>query len=306
MARIATDELERLKSVDLVRLVESDGLALKRIGKDLACACPFHDGDREPSLIVSLEKNLFHCFACGAAGSPIGWVMRRRGVSFRRAVELLRAECGDQSGSPGDGVDAVPKMAASRIVAPLLPSADDAALLAEVVGFYQATLKTSPGALTYLAKRGLTHPELIDRFQLGYANRTLAYRLPEKQVAAGAKVRGQLQRLGVLRTSGHEHFQGSLVVPVFDAAGQVAEIYARKMADKQREGTPLHLYLPGPHRGVFNLAGWRGSETVILCEALIDALTFWCAGLSNVTSAFGVGGLRVQRTKVLTTNRIAI
>ena len=42
--------------------------------------------------------------------------------------------------------------------------------------------------------------------------------------------------------------------------------------------------------GVFNLAGWRGSETVILCEALIDALTFWCAGLCNVTSAFGVGG----------------
>ena len=147
MARIQTDELDRLKSIDLVRLVESDGLAMKRIGKDLACACPFHDGDREPSLIVSPEKNLFHCFGCGAAGSPIDWVMRRRGVSFRRAVELLRAECGDQSGPPGDGVNAVPKAAASRIVAPLLPSADDAALLAEVVGFYQATLKTSPEAL---------------------------------------------------------------------------------------------------------------------------------------------------------------
>jgi hypothetical protein len=47
MARVPNDELERLKSVDLVRLVESDGLVLKRIGKDLACACPFHEGDRE-------------------------------------------------------------------------------------------------------------------------------------------------------------------------------------------------------------------------------------------------------------------
>ena len=304
MARIPEHELEQLKSVDLVRLVELDGLALKRIGKDLACVCPFHDGDREPSLIVSPGTNLFHCFGCGAAGSPIDWVMRRRGVSFRRAVELLRAELGDQSGPPGDGVNAVPKMAASRIVAPLLPSADDAALLAEVVGFYSATLKTSPEALAYLAKRGLTHPDLIDQFQLGYANRTLAYRLPEKQVAAGAKVRGQLQRLGVLRTSGHEHFQGSLVVPVFDAAGQVAEIYARKIADKQREGTPLHLYLPGPHRGVFNLAGWRGSETVILCEALIDALTFWCAGLSNVTSAFGVGGFTDELLQAFEANSV--
>ena len=59
MARIQTDELERLKSLDLVRLVESDGLALKRIGKDLASACPFHEGDREPSLIVSPEKQEF-------------------------------------------------------------------------------------------------------------------------------------------------------------------------------------------------------------------------------------------------------
>jgi len=48
MARISTDELERLKGLDLTRLVESDGLVLKRIGKDLACACPFHEGDREP------------------------------------------------------------------------------------------------------------------------------------------------------------------------------------------------------------------------------------------------------------------
>jgi len=219
MSRISVAELERLKSLDLVRLVASDGLVLKRIGKDLACACPFHEGDREPSLVVSPEKNLFHCFACGVAGSPIDWVMRRRGVSFRRAVELLRAECGDPSEPAGDGVGAVPKAAASRVVAPLSPGADDAALLADVVGFYSATLKTSPEALAYLAKRGLTHPGLIDQFQLGNANRTLAYRLPEKQVAAGAKVRGQLQRLGVLRTSGHEHFQGSLVVPVFDAAG---------------------------------------------------------------------------------------
>ena len=62
-----------------MRLIEADGFTLKRVGKDLACACPFHAGDHEPSLIVSPDKNLFHCFACGAAGSPIDWVMRQRG-----------------------------------------------------------------------------------------------------------------------------------------------------------------------------------------------------------------------------------
>jgi hypothetical protein len=48
--------------------------------------------------------------------------------------------------------------------------------------------------------------------------------------------------------------------------------------------------LPGPHRGVFNLAALQASKEVILCEALIDALTFWCAGFRNVTSAYGIEG----------------
>jgi DNA primase len=51
MARIPDTEIERLRtSINLVRLIEADGLTLKRTGKDWACACPFHDGDNEPSL----------------------------------------------------------------------------------------------------------------------------------------------------------------------------------------------------------------------------------------------------------------
>ena len=299
MSRIPAVELERVKALDLVRLMEADGLVLKRIGKDLACACPFHAGDHEPSLIVSPATNLFHCFGCGAAGSPVDFVMRRRGVSFRRAVELLRAEAGERP--EGDGE--VPPAAASRIVAPL-SAIEDAALLAEVVAFYRQTLKASPEALAYLSRRGLSHPGLVDAFQLGYANRTLAYRLPEKQVAAGAKLRGALQRLGVLRASGHEHLQGSLVVPVFDAAGHVAELYGRKIAERQRPGTPLHLYLPGPHRGVFNRAGLRGAASVVLCEALIDALSVWCAGETAVTSAYGVGGCTAEILDTLSAERV--
>ncbi len=299
MSRIPTVELERVKALDLVRLMEAEGLVLKRVGKDLACACPFHAGDREPSLIVSPGTNLFHCFGCGAAGSPVDFVMKRRGVSFRRAVELLRAEAGESSGTVSD----VPAAAASRIVAPL-SAIEDVALLAEVVAFYRETLKASPEALAYLSRRGLTHPGLIDAFQLGYANRTLAYRLPEKQVAAGAKLRGALQRLGVLRASGHEHLQGSLVVPVFDATGNVAELYGRKIAERQRPGTPLHLYLPGPHRGVFNFAGLRGAASVVLCEALIDAMSVWCAGEPAVTSAFGVGGCTAEILDALSAERM--
>ena len=81
-----------------------------------------------------------------------------------------------------------------------------------------------------------------------------------------------------------------MVVPVFDDAGNVAEIYGRKIGERLREGTPLHLYLPGPHRGVFNEAGLVGQEEIILCEALLDALTFWCAGYRHVTSSYGIEG----------------
>ncbi len=144
--------------------------------------------------------------------------------------------------------------------------------------------------MAYLAARGLDHPELVERFRLGYANRTLGLRLPEKNRRAGAEIRTRLERLGIYRESGHEHFNGSLIVPVMDADGTVTEIYGRKLLDNLRKGTPKHLYLPGPHRGVWNADGLASSREVILCEALIDAMTFWCAGYRNVTAAYGAEG----------------
>ena len=55
-------------------------------------------------------------------------------------------------------------------------------------------------------------------------------------------------------------------------------------------GTPNHLYLPGPHRGVWNESALTESKEIILCESLIDAITFWCAGFHNVTAAYGIEG----------------
>ena len=56
------------------------------------------------------------------------------------------------------------------------------------------------------------------------------------------------------------------------------EMYGRKITPNLRAGTPDHTYLPGPHRGVWNKEALLASKDVILCEALIDALTFWVAG----------------------------
>lgn len=81
--------------------------------------------------------------------------------------------------------------------------------------------------------------------------------------------------------------------------GGVVGMYGRKIGEHLRQGTSLHLYLPGPYRGVFNLEVFRASKTMIVCEALIDAPTFWCAGFRNVTSAYGIEGFTPRASRSL-------
>ncbi len=296
MPRIADRELKRLKEeIAVERLVESSGVMLKKAGKDLSGKCPFH-ADDTASLVVTPLKNLWHCFGCGMGGGPIDWVIKSKGVSFRHAVELLR-EGMPALAAEGMQMNAAVKHSTVRVLPPpVVIDADDQALLQQVVSYYHERLKQSPEALGYLMSRGLNHPELIDTFKLGLADRTLGLRLPNKQRKEGAEIRARLERLGVYRESGHEHFNGSLVVPILDLQNAVCELYGRKIRDDLRPGTPKHLYLPAcasggrGGRGVFNEAALVASKEIILCEALIDALTFWCAGYRNVTSAYGIEG----------------
>ena len=242
MARIPAEELERLKAeIAVERLVESAGIALKRAGKDLLGRCPFHD-DREASLVITPSKNLWHCFSCQIGGGPIDWMMKAKGVSFRHAVELLR------EGAVDLPVGAVKGGRIRVLAAPVSFDVNDQALLAETIGYYHERLKQNTEALAYLAKRGISDTLMIARFKLGFADRSLGLRLPEKTRKAGSEIRAQLQKLGLWRESGHEHFNGSVVVPVIAPSGEITEVYGRKITEGLRPGTPLHLYLPGPHR----------------------------------------------------------
>ena len=302
MARIPDSELERLKNeVRVQRLVEASGVELKRSGKDMLGRCLLHEGDNTPSLVISPAKNLWHCFGCGAAGGPIDWVMKTRGVSFRHAVELLREGLpSSTAGSLAETAAPIKRTTVRALPAPVAFDADDAQLLGQVADYYAATLKQSPEALAYLEGRGIVGAaaaEAIEVFKLGYANRTLGLRLPEKTRKAGADIRARLERLGVYRHSGHEHMNGSLVFPLFDAVGRVVNFYGRKVRRDLRPGTALHLYLPiSPRPGLFNRAALMpgACEELIVCEALIDALTFWCAGYRNVSTAYGADGFGVE------------
>ncbi len=81
MARVPEVEIEKLKAkVSVQRLAEARGIDLRRHGADLHGLCPFHD-DRNPSLVISPAKNLWHCLgACQRGWSVIDWVMRSEGV----------------------------------------------------------------------------------------------------------------------------------------------------------------------------------------------------------------------------------
>jgi len=290
MARIPDEQITRIKqTVSLTRLVESRGIDLKRHGQhDLVGLCPFHD-DHDPSLVITPSDNLFHCLGCGAGGSVIDWIIKTEGVSFRHAVELLQKDASVLAANPQNNPTIIKRASTPKLASPLSENADEQTALQQVMAFYHGTLKQNAEAQDYLKQRGLDDVELIDYFKLGYANRTLGLHLPQKNRQAGAKLRGLLQVIGIYRDSGHEHFNGSLIIPVINDH-KITEVYGRKLlGNKLRKGTPVHCYLPGSHKGVFNVDHLQCDE-IILCESLIDALTFWRWGFRQVTCSYGVNG----------------
>lgn len=288
MGRLSDADITRLKNqISLIRLIESQGYQPKKQGRDYVLSCPFHEDDT-PSLVITPQKNLFNCFGCGASGSVVDWVMLTQGVSFPHAVQLLKQDAGLTATDKRDV-----KRSHKRHLPPLVSEHTDAQMaLRQVVDYYHHTLKQSEEALAYLESRGLNHAELIDTFKLGFGNRTLTYRLPSAYTQSGRATRSQLRDIGIIRATGHEHFNGSLVVPIMDENGFITEVYGRKISSihKLSKGTPLHLYLPGPHEGLWNYQALIACDEIILCEALIDAMTFWVNGFRHVTASYGTSG----------------
>ncbi|MBU9823549.1 CHC2 zinc finger domain-containing protein [Rahnella perminowiae] len=313
MARIPAHELNELKrSLSLLALAQSQGHKLKRHSPDsFACLCPFH-AEKTPSCIITPSKGLYHCFGCGAKGSIIDWQMNTTGQSLREAVAFLKARLAGADSEPSSlTVPAEP--VAPR---PKLADLDDdgQALLNQVIDFYHQQLLNNPEAMQWLEKRGLNHPELVRHFRLGYAGEHgiggSAGLLPSTASKEGKALREKLASLGVLReTTKQDHFRGCVVMPVIGWSesanvahrGRVLQLYGRRtLADNQlKKGSPKHLYLPSPLAGVWNEEALKASSEIILCEALIDAMTFWCAGFRHVTTAYGCNGFGASHLAAL-------
>ena len=302
MARFDDLELEEIKRrTDLAALIRSRGVVLTGgEAGNLIGRCPFHD-DETPSFVVTPAKGLWRCMssACGATGNAIQFIMKKDGLSFRHAVELLRAPSAAAFTASPKTVRALPP--------PVALDADDKTLLRQVLDYYAERLNDEAAgapARAYLQKRGLGSPEAITAHRIGFADRTLGLRLPLKNRKDGAEIRTRLERLGVYRESGHEHFNGCVVFPLLDASGEILGLYGRKIIENQTPGLPKHLHLPGPRRGLWNPVALTSPE-VILCEAVLDALSFWENDHRNVTTAYGVEGFSDEMLDAFVAAKVA-
>lgn len=81
----------QIKSIDLLSLVEREGLKLKGRGKTYTGLCPFHS-EKTPSFVVNTEKNRFNCYGCDEHGDAVDFVQKLHGFTFPDALSYLGIE----------------------------------------------------------------------------------------------------------------------------------------------------------------------------------------------------------------------
>lgn len=97
-----------------------------------------------------------------------------------------------------------------------------------------------------------------------------------------------LKRIGILNSKGHEIFYNCVVFPLYSSNGSIANLYGKNIDD---ESGVTHLYLPDARTGLVNRQAVKRSQSIILTESIIDALTLYDHGFKNVIPIYGVNGL---------------
>jgi hypothetical protein len=297
--RSTRPDFDHIKATaDLVKVMESYGVILKKQGADFVGLCPFHD-DSKPSLHVTPAKQLWNCPACGAGGNVLQFVAKREGCTEKEAALKLLAHgypslrsgsaeslrVGDAaSRQGGPGVTRGSELPPERVLCDPLKHSE---LFAAVIAHYhECLLSRGKRGLDYLKKRGLGNVEMLQHFKLGFVDGSLKKKLSAAQLIAA-------KECGLINDKGNEKFYQRVVVPVFESGpdghlGRPCGLYGR---DVTNESSVSHLYLAGPHRAVWNGEAARVyPDNLIITEAIFDALALWCAGQHNVIACYGAGG----------------
>ena len=283
---ISEADIQRLlQAVDIVELVGTY-VALKPKGKEMLGLCPFHD-DKKPSLSVSAGKQIYKCFACGAGGNAITFIMLRERLTFPEAVELLADRVGLQLtrrenvvSEEGSGYSRGDLEGANRWAARYFR------------GCYEDESQGRQ-AREYVEGRGIEEG-MGRRFGIGWA----ADSWDELVKAAGqdGPSSGLLEAVGLVqkRESGgtYDRFRCRLMFPVLDAMGRVIAFGGRTLGDDPAK------YLNSPESALFDKsrtiygihAGKDAivrSRTAVVVEGYTDCLMAHQFGLENVVATLG-------------------
>ncbi len=293
------DIINRVRdSIDIVDLV-SGYVGLKKTGKNFVGLCPFHS-EKTPSFSVNPDKQIFHCFGCGAGGDVFKFVESQEGLNFPEAVKSLASRAGV----------VLPEDSRSRKEEK--KSEDERQLLltitAEACAFFQRELEGPAGspARAYLAKRGVSESAVRD-FTLGYARPEwdgLLRHLKQKGYPLG-----QMEKAGLIvkRSEGdgyYDRFRGRIIFPIRDLSGKVIAFGGRVMDDS------LPKYLNSPETPLYSKSNilycldqakehGRKLGYFIIVEGYLDAIACHQYGAKNAAATLGTaltdGHLRLMR-----------
>ncbi len=271
------------QKVDIVEVI-SEYVPLRKSGRSYVGLCPFHN-ERTPSFSVSPDRQVYHCFGCGAGGTVFRFLMDIEGLSFAETVSLLAERCGI----------AVPEsMRASAPRSPKLERYRQAHELA-AKAFNHILMNTDAGvqALHYLLSRGISRSTMAS-YQLGYAppsGRAMMSFLQQKGFSAE-----ELISCGLAVDLGGElvdRFRGRVIIPIADRRGQVVAFGARAMGDEVK---PKYLNSPEYelfHKGrmLFNVhrarKAIRQERRALLLEGYMDVLAVAQAGIECAVATLG-------------------
>lgn len=282
---------------DIVDYV-SRHVVLKKSGKDYSGLCPFHH-EKTPSFHVSADKQLFHCFGCGASGNVIQFVMRTENVDFVDALKLMAERAGinvpEDDTSFNDALYEKKKK---------LYEMNKAA-----ARFFFERFKTNDGkkALEYLKNRHIS-AATIKTYGLGYAPPSydaLLNHLRDAGFSDDFIVEGFLASRKDGRV--YDKFRDRIMFPIIDTRGNIIGFGGRIMTEIKKDGYKVPKYLNSSETIVFdkgknlfslNLAKNSDKKQIILVEGYMDVITVYQAGIKNVVATLGTA-LTENQAKLL-------
>ncbi len=304
MTRIPEEIIESVRSnTDIVDLI-GEYVQLTKRGRNWFGLCPFH-GENSPSFSVSEDKQIFHCFGCGASGNAITFVMDIENTPFTDAVIKLADRTGIEI---DDSISQIAQTPKNHEHKKLLEAHDLTA------NFYNhLLLNTIEGeeALEYLEKRGFTR-ESIEKYGIGWSlhdREALTSLLKRKNFNMKEMEQAGLAIMKEDGTGYFDRFRGRIMFPLRDDNGNVVGFSGRTLQQTKNEAK----YLNSPETPIFEKSqilynfhnarlNVRKTGKVILFEGFMDTIS---ADRIGVTNSVAVMGTSLSETHLVKLKRIS-